>query len=55
MLGQKKWYVQGRQFSAIVTEGRPDETGLTMARVLSELKIPVTVALDSGIGYLMEK
>lgn len=25
--------LQGKQFSVIVTEGRPDETGLTMARV----------------------
>ena len=39
----------------IVTEGRPDETGFTMARVLDELKIPVTVILDSGVGYAMER
>lgn len=48
-------YVQGQQFSVIVTEGRPDETGFTMARVLDELKIPVTVVLDSGVGYAMER
>ena len=47
--------MQGQQFSVVVTEGRPDETGFTMARVLDELKIPVTVVLDSGIGYVMEK
>lgn len=46
---------QGKQFRVIVTEGRPDETGLTMARVLEELKLPVTVVLDSGVGYIMER
>jgi hypothetical protein len=39
----------------ILTEGRPDETGLIMARVLEELRVPVTVILDSGVGYAMER
>jgi translation initiation factor eIF-2B subunit alpha len=39
----------------IVTEGRPDEAGLTMARALDEMRIPVTVALDSAVGYTMER
>ena len=98
--------LQGKQFSVIVTEGRPDETGLVMARVLEELKararqaaggagggcwrrrrrarprplratrctppphptptprththslhtqLPVTVVLDSAVGYVMER
>lgn len=47
--------VQGRHFSVIVTEGRPDETGLSMARALDELRIPVTVVLDCGVGYAMER
>lgn len=37
---------QGKQFRVVVTEGRPDETGLTMARVLEELK--VCGATDKG-------
>ncbi|KAI7843881.1 hypothetical protein COHA_002427 [Chlorella ohadii] len=45
----------GKQFSVIVTEGRPDETGLTMARVLEEMRVPTTVVLDSGVGYVMER
>jgi translation initiation factor eIF-2B subunit alpha len=45
----------GRNFSVILTEGRPDDTGPTMARVLDELRIPVTVVLDSGVGYVMER
>lgn len=38
----------------VVTEGRPDETGLTMARQLDELKVPVTMVLDSGVSYALE-
>jgi len=45
----------GRQFSVIVTEGRPDETGLGMARLISELGVPVTMVLDSAVGYIMEE
>ena len=45
----------GQQFSVIVTEGRPDETGVAMARVLDELQIPVTMILDSAVGYVMER
>lgn len=47
--------LQGKQFSVIVTEGRPDETGLTMARVLEEMRVPTTVVLDSAVGYVMER
>lgn len=46
---------QGTQFSVIVTEGRPDETGLKTARALRELHIPVSVVLDSGVGYAMDR
>lgn len=51
----RKAAAAGKQFRVIVTEGRPDETGLTMARVLEELRLPVTVVLDSGVGYIMER
>lgn len=43
------------RFSMIVTEGRPDETGLSMARALDELHIPVTLVLDSGAAYCLER
>ena len=46
--------LQGIDFSVVVTEGRPDETGLTMARQLDELKVPVTMVLDSGVSYALE-
>ena len=46
--------MQGAQFTVVVTEGRPDETGLTMARALDELHIPVTAVLDSGVAYALE-
>lgn len=44
-----------RTFHVIVTEGRPDGTGSSMARILNELGIPTTVVLDSGVGYVMER
>ena len=37
----------------VITEGRPDETGLNMARALNELRIPVVAILDSGVAYAM--
>lgn len=46
---------QGVRFSVIVTEGRPDETGLSMARALDELHVPVTLVLDSGAAYILER
>ncbi len=42
---------QGGQFSVVVTEGRPDGTGIEMARALHELNIPVVAILDSGVAY----
>ena len=50
----EKAAVSGQQFSVTVTEGRPDETGFTMAKVLTDLKIPTTIVLDSAVGYIME-
>jgi hypothetical protein len=46
---------QGVRFSVIVTEGRPDETGLSMARALDEQHVPVTLVLDSGAAYILER
>lgn len=39
----------------VVTEGRPDSTGLKMARALDELGIPTTLVLDSGVAYALER
>eukprot|EP00891_Asterochloris_glomerata_P008838 jgi/Astpho2/8838/fgenesh1_pm.00129_%23_8_t len=50
----RKCAKSGIDFSVVVTEGRPDETGLTMARQLDELKVPVTMVLDSGVSYALE-
>lgn len=47
--------VQGTQFKVIVTEGRPDETGITTARALKDAGVPTSLVLDSGVGYAMEK
>lgn len=46
--------LQGAQFSVVLTEGRPDGTGLQMASALTDLNIPVIVILDSGVAYAMD-
>lgn len=50
----RKAISQGAQFSVVVTEGRPDETGLQMARALTDLHIPVVAILDAGVAYAMD-
>lgn len=44
----------GVQFSVVVTEGRPDSTGLTMANALSKMKVPCTIVLDSAVAFALE-
>ncbi len=39
----------------MVTEGRPDGTGIFMARQLEKLGVPVTIVLDSGVAYTMDR
>lgn len=34
---------------------QPDETGLSMARALDEMGVPVTMVLDSGAARIMER
>lgn len=46
---------QDINFSVVVTEGRPDGTGQTMARALDALGLPVTLVLDSGVAYALER
>ena len=46
--------MQGVQFSVVVTEGRPDGTGLTMANALSKMKVPCTIVLDSAVAFALE-
>ncbi|CAK9268401.1 unnamed protein product [Sphagnum jensenii] len=45
----------GKRFSVICTEGRPDNTGAEVAKELLSVGIPVTLILDSGVAYMMEK
>eukprot|EP01135_Chromosphaera_perkinsii_P005095 Nk52_evm6s316 gene=Nk52_evmTU6s316 len=45
----------GRKFSVFVTESRPDSSGYTAAEILKQHDIPVTVIMDSAVGYIMEK
>ncbi|KAK2076372.1 hypothetical protein QBZ16_000897 [Prototheca wickerhamii] len=51
----RKAAAAGTQFSVILTEGRPDETGITTARAISDLHVPTSVILDSGVGYCMDR
>lgn len=46
---------QGKAFDVVVTEGRPDFSGLRTAKELVKAGIPVTVILDSAVGFYMEK
>ena len=51
---QAVWMVQGVQFSVVVTDGRTDSTGLTMANALSKMKVPCTIVLDSAVAFALE-
>jgi translation initiation factor eIF-2B subunit alpha len=48
-------HLQDINFSVVVTEGRPDGTGERMARQLDALGVPVTMVLDSGVAYALER
>lgn len=51
----KQAAAQGKHFSVVVTEGRPDNAGLSTAKLLAEVGIPVTVVLDSAAAFMMER
>ena len=38
----------------VLTEGRPDETGRSMANALDKLKIPTVVILDCAAAWAIE-
>ena len=46
---------EGRHFSVVVLEGRPDAAGAKAAKVYADAGIPTTVVLDSAVGYVMER
>ncbi|CAN0372266.1 unnamed protein product, partial [Laminaria digitata] len=43
-----------KHFSVLVAEGRPEGAGFQAAEVLAKAGVPVTVVLDSAVGYHME-
>lgn len=45
---------QCQHFSVLVAEGRPEGAGVQAAAVLAKAGVPVTVVLDSAVGYHME-
>eukprot|EP00959_Pyramimonas_sp_CCMP1952_P281229 5878985-Pyramimonas_sp.AAC.1 len=45
----------GKQFTVMVTEGRPDASGCRMAEELIAGGIPTTLVLDSAAAYMMER
>jgi len=44
-----------KNFSVVVTEGRPECAGYLLAKKLSEHSIPVSIVLDSGVGAIMDR
>ena len=46
--------MQGITFSVVLTEGRPDETGRSMANALDKLRIPTVVILDCAAAWAIE-
>ena len=45
---------QGIHFSVVLTEGRPDGTGRSMARELEKFRVPTVIILDSAVAYALE-
>ncbi|BDA47107.1 Translation initiation factor eIF-2B subunit alpha [Coccomyxa sp. Obi] len=50
----RKAVAQGIQFSVVITEGRPDETGLTMAQALDNMRVPTIAILDCAVAFALE-
>jgi len=46
---------RGINFTVYCTEGRPDGTGISTARALKDLSVPVTVILDCAAAFIMER
>ncbi|XP_049842812.1 translation initiation factor eIF-2B subunit alpha isoform X1 [Schistocerca gregaria] len=44
-----------KRFDVYVTVSSPDNSGVLMSKKLRDLGIPVTVILDSAVGYIMEQ
>ena len=51
----KRAVADGTHFSVIVTEGRPTESGIKMAKALLVAGIPTTVIMDAGVAHCMER
>mmetsp|Transcript_12868 Transcript_12868/g.24481 ORF Transcript_12868/g.24481 Transcript_12868/m.24481 type:complete len:387 (-) Transcript_12868:101-1261(-) len=45
----------GKNFTVVVTEGRPEHSGTRMAKVLLAAGIPTTLVLDSAAAFVMER
>ncbi|MCO5554880.1 hypothetical protein L7F22_008417 [Adiantum nelumboides] len=43
-----------KHFSVICTEGRPDSTGVEMAKEMVTIGVPVTLIIDSAVAYTMQ-
>mmetsp|Transcript_17165 Transcript_17165/g.20663 ORF Transcript_17165/g.20663 Transcript_17165/m.20663 type:complete len:394 (-) Transcript_17165:65-1246(-) len=46
---------EGKHFSVIITEGRPDNAGCRMAKVLQSKGVPCSIVLDSSAAYVMDR
>lgn len=50
----KQAWKDGKKISVIATETDPLEQGVKTAKELSKMKIPVTLIVDSAVGYFMK-
>eukprot|EP00128_Syssomonas_multiformis_P008013 Colp12_sorted_trinity150504_noHs@16498 len=46
---------QNKRLHVFVTESRPDNSGEEMVRALQEANIPVSLILDSAVGYIIDQ
>ena len=44
---------EGRNFSMVVVEGRPDAVVAKAAKVYADARIPTMVVLESTVGYVV--
>ncbi|CAH8382176.1 unnamed protein product [Eruca vesicaria subsp. sativa] len=50
-----KTAAQNKLFRVLCTEGRPDKTGVLLAKELAKLDVPVKLLIDSAVAYCMDE
>ncbi|KAG2304626.1 hypothetical protein Bca52824_033277 [Brassica carinata] len=59
LMGALYWFMTAAQnkklFRVLCTEGRPDKTGVLLAKELAKLDVPVKLLIDSAVAYSMDE